>query len=281
MSASPYHLAERGVSVGVFTAAEVEAGLATGRLSAATLSWREGEAGWLALAVRPEFAAAIGAFRALVPPPALAFDAAPLLRLDWTAWAQTLRMIWRAPGAAFRPTAVSGGPGRAIWWALICATLTAPFVYVQLAYTGGATAELIASRIVAGAPANAPTGLDLGRFAAFFVGFPSATVALALGGACLLHALLVLLGGGKAGLGATARVVAYVGGAMLLPAVVPCGWVVVPFLTLGYLSAALRAAHRDAAWKAWLALAVAGFGAGCVAAAFMALAVWPYFRPMG
>jgi len=281
MSDPTYHLAERGVAVGVLAAPDVEAGLATGRLSPATLSWREDEPAWLPLAARPEFAAAIGAFRALVPPPRLAFDAAPLLRLDWTAWARTLRMIWLAPGAAFRPASVSGGLGRAVWWALICATLAAPFLYFQLAYAGGATAELIASRIIAGAPANPPTGLDLGRFAAFIAGFPLAMVLLMLGGACLLHALLVLLGGGKAGFRATAHVVAYVVGAMLIPAVAPCGWVLVPFLASGYLSAALRAAHRDAAWKPWLALAVAGFCSACVAAAFMALAVWPFFRPLG
>jgi len=106
-------------------------------------------------------------------------------------------------------------------------------------------------------------------------------VALVLGGACLLHALLVLLGGGKAGLRVTARVVAYISGAMLMLAVVPCGWVLVPFVMLAYLSVSLREAHRDAAWKPLLALAVAGFCAACVAAAFMALAVWPFFRPMG
>jgi len=281
MSAAPYHLAERGVSVGVLSAEEVEAGLATGRLSAATLSWREGEPGWVALAARPEFAAALGAYRALVPPLPLAFDGMPLLRLDWTAWAQTLRTIWLAPRTAFRTTAGSGGPARAVWWMLVCATLTAPFLYAQLAYAGGASSEFVAARVAAGTPVVAPTGLDLGRFAAFFAGFPLVMVASALGGACLLHALLVLLGGGKAGLGETARVVAYVAGAMLLPAVVPCGWVVVPFLTLGYLSAALREAHREAAWKPWLVLAVAGCATGCVAAVFMALAVWPYFRPMG
>ena len=66
MSATPYHLAERGVSVGVLSGSEVEAGLATGRLSATTLSWREGEPGWIALAVRPEFSAAIVA-QAAVP----------------------------------------------------------------------------------------------------------------------------------------------------------------------------------------------------------------------
>ena len=91
MSAAPYHLAERGVSVGVWSAAEVEAGLATGRLSPAVLSWREGEPGWIALTARPEFASAIGAFRSLVPPSALAFDATLLLRLDWTTWARTMR----------------------------------------------------------------------------------------------------------------------------------------------------------------------------------------------
>jgi hypothetical protein len=280
MSATPYHLAERGVSVGVLSAAEVEAGLATGRLSASTLSWREGEPGWVALAARPEFNVAIWAFRSLVPPPALAFDDAPLLRLDWTAWARTMRAIWGSPRAAFRPTPVSAGLGRALWWLLVCATLAAPFVYFQLVLTG-ASLPFGRRSVLSGIQVAVPTGLDLSHFAAFFFPFPLAMVALVLGGACLLHAVLVLLGGGQAGLRVTARVVAYISGAMLALAVVPCGWAITPFVMLAYLSVSLREAHRDAAWKPLLALAVAGFGAGCVATAFMALAVWPFFRPMG
>jgi len=280
MSATPYHLAERGVSVGVLSGSEVEAGLATGRLSATTLSWREGEPGWIALAVRPEFSAAIGAFRSLVPPPALAFEVTPLLRLDWAAWARTMRTIWSSPRVAFHPPPASVGLGRPLWWVIVCATLAAPFVYFQLVLTGAAL-PFGRRSVLSGIQVAVPTGLDLSHFAAFFFPFPLAMVALVLGGACLLHALLALVGGGKAGLRVTARVVAYISGAMLMLAVVPCGWVLVPFLTLGYLSVSLRAAHRDGAWKPLLALAVAGFCAACVAAAFMALAVWPFFRPMG
>ena len=280
MPAAPYHLAERGVGIGVLSAAEVEAGLATGRLTAATFSWREGEPGWVALAARPEFATAIGAFRALVPPPALALDAAPRLRLDWTAWARTLRALWGSPRQAFRPPAPKAGLRRAIWWVIVCATLAAPFVYPQLVLTGAAL-PFGRRSVLSGIQAVVPTGLDLSHFAAFFFLFPLAAVLLTLGGACLLHALLVLLGGGKAGLRMTARVLAYISGAMLILAVVPCGWVFAPFVMLGYLSVALRAAHRDAAWKPLVALAVAGFCAACAAAAFMALAVWPFFRPMG
>lgn len=280
MSATPYHLAERGVSVGVLSGSEVEAGLATGRLSATTLSWREGEPGWIALAVRPEFSAAIGAFRSLVPPPALTFEDTPLLRLDWAAWARTMRTIWSSPQVAFHPPPASVGLGRPLWWVIVCATLAAPFVYFQLVLTGAAL-PFGRRSVLSGIQVAVPTGLDLSHFAAFFFPFPLAMVALVLGGACLLHAPLALVGGGKAGLRVTARVVAYISGAMLMLAVVPCGWVLAPFVMLAYLSVSLRQAHRDAAWKPLLALAVAGFCAACVAAAFMALAVWPFFRPMG
>ncbi len=281
MSDHPYHLAERGVGVGVLTAAEVEAGLATGRLSALTLSWREGEPAWIPLAARPEFASAIGAFHALAPSPALAFDASPRVWPGWSLWAQTMRAIWLTPRAAFRTPAPSSVRGRSVGWVLVCAFLAAPFLYVQLAYAGGATSEAITARILAGAPAVAPAGLDLGRFAAFLVGFPLVMPAAAFGGACLMHAVLVLFGGGKAGLRVTFRVVAYVGGAMLMPAIIPCGWMLVPMLMLAYLSVALPAAYREPAWKSTLALVVAGFAAACGAAAFMALAIWPFFRPLG
>jgi hypothetical protein len=278
MSADPYHLAERGVGVGVLSATEVEAGLATGRLSAATLSWREGEAAWVLLGARPEFAPAIGAFRALVPPPTLAFEASPLLRLDWTTWAQTLRTVWGSPRVAFRGPSHAGGPVRAFWWVLFCATISAPFLYVQLTLMGAATSS---TPLLTGVKGVAPVGLDLGHFAAFFFPFPLAMVALVFGGACLLHAVLVLVGGGKAGFRVSVRVVSYVAGAMLMLAVAPCGWAIAPFLASGYLSVAMREAHRDPAWKPLLALAVAGFCAACAVLAFLAMAVWPFFRPMG
>ncbi len=280
MSSDPYHLAERGVGVGVLSAEEVEAGLATGRLSAATLSWREGEAVWVPLGSRPEFAPAVGAFRTLVPPPALAFDASSKPWPGWVAWAQTMRSIWRAPRSAFRSTTEAAGLGRSVAWLVISAFLVGPFLYAQLAYAGGVASEIILWS-ASDNPVLSPTRLDLGRFAAFLVGFPLFMPAAAFGGACLMHAVLVMFGGGKAGLSVTFRVVAYVGGAMLMPAIVPCGWMLSPLLTLACLSVALPAAHRESAWKSILALAVAGFGAGCVALAFMALAVWPFFRPMG
>ena len=167
MSATPYHLAVRGVSVGVLSGSEVEAGLATGRLSATTLSWREGEPGWIALAVRPEFSAAIGAFRSLVPPPALAFEVTPLLRLDWAAWARTMRTIWSSPRVAFHPPPASVGLGRPLWWVIVCATLAAPFVYSQLVLTGAAL-PFGRRSVLSGIQVAVPTGLDLSHFAAFF-----------------------------------------------------------------------------------------------------------------
>ncbi len=280
MSADPYHLAERWVGVGVLSAQEVEAGLATGSLSASTLSWREGEAAWVPLGARPEFAPAVGAFRTLVPPPALAFDVSPKPWPGWVAWAQTMRSIWRAPRSAFRSTTEAAGLGRSVAWLVISAFLVGPFLYAQLAYAGGVASEIILWS-ASDNPVVPPSGLDLGRFAAFLAGFPLVMPIAAFGGACLIHAMLAVFGGGKAGLSVTFRVVAYVFGAMLIPAIIPCGWMLSPLLTLAYLSAALPAAHNECAWKSILALAMAGFGAGCVAVAFMALAVWPFFRPMG
>lgn len=264
----------------MLTSVEVVAGLATGRLAASTLSWREGEAAWMPLGARPEFVAAVGAFRTLVPPPALAFEASVKAWPGWSAWAQTMRAIWRAPRAVFRSPVGDSARGRSVAWLVICAFLVAPFLYVQLAYTGGVALE-IHLWSVSDNPVVPPARLDLGRFAAFLVGFPLVMPAAAFGGACLMHAVLVMFGGGKAGLRVTFRVVAYVVGAMLMTAIIPCGWLLAPLLALAYLSVALPAAHRESAWKSVLALAVAGFGAGCVAVAFMALAVWPFFRPMG
>lgn len=260
-------------------AQEVEAGLATGRLSASTLSWREGEAVWLPLGARPEFAAAAAAYRTLVPPPLLAFEAAGKRWPGWRAWAQTLRAVW-SPRAVFREPPPAAVRGRSVEWVMLCAFIVAPFLYVQLDYAGGVTTEIILWQ-ASDHPVVPPARMDLGRFAVFLLGFPLVLTAAVFGAACLMHAVLVLFGGGRAGLRVTFRVVAYVVGAMLMPAIIPCGGTIVPLLTMACLSAALPEAHREPAWRSLLALAVAGFFAGCAAVGFMTLAVWPFFRPMG
>ncbi len=280
MSAAPYHLAERGVSVGVLSEAEVEAGLATGRLSASTLSWREGESGWTPLAARPEYAAAIGAARSLVPSPALPFDAADRL-FAWAAWFATLRAVWSGPRRAFTPSPGASGWRRALGFAFLSAVLAAPLLYGQLLFLDQAADTLVAVRVGGVSAPPALPGLDLSQFAGFSLGYPLLSTLLLGGAAPLLHALIRLLGGGHGGLAASVRAVAYVAGAITPTAVIPGFSCLTPFLLFGYLWVALVATHREPLWRPLLALSVAGFLTACVAGVFFAYALSPFFRPLG
>lgn len=286
MSDHSYHLAERGIGVGVLTAEEVEAGLATGRLSATTLSWREGEAAWMPLGARPEFAPAVGAYRTLVPPPLLAFEASAKPWPGWTAWAQTLRAIWSRPRTTFARGGFQGPLRRSLGWTFLCAILVAPFLFIQADVIGSmSSSAFFLVRIGAGLPTEAlrsfSAGEDLVRFLVFLAWFPPAMVGLVFGLACLLSVVLGIFGGGRGGFGVTLRVVAYVVGAWLVPAVLPCSAPLAAFGGLVSLWFSLRSAHADPAWKTSFALAAAACAAGCAAVVLMALAVWPFFRPMG
>jgi hypothetical protein len=79
---------------------------------------------------------------------------------------------------------------------MLCAFLVAPFLYFQLAYTGGVTTEIILWS-ASDHPVVPPARMDLGRFAAFLAGFPLVMSAAAFGSACLMQAVLVLFGGGR------------------------------------------------------------------------------------
>ena len=279
MPDTPYHLAERGVSVGVWSETEVEAGLATGRLSAATLSWREGEPGWIALTARPEFASAIGAFRALGrSSPALPFDSARSSSAA-AAWFATVRAVWTAPRLSFQPSAGKIAWMRSLGFALACAALVAPLLYAQSWILDQAFGTAL-SGLGRAAPPPRP-GVDLSRFTGFLLAGPLLATALLGAGATLAHLLLRLLGGGRGGLAATVRTVAYVGGAISLSAALPAFSCLSPYLLFGYLWVALAAAHGDPIWRPMAALAATALLAACAAGVFLAFALSPFFRPLG
>lgn len=71
------HLARNGSALGIYSEAEVRAGLETGRFQHTDLGWREGMPSWVALSSWPEFAAS-----ASVAIPVAGADAAPS-ELPW------------------------------------------------------------------------------------------------------------------------------------------------------------------------------------------------------
>jgi hypothetical protein len=297
MSADPYHLAERGISLGVFRPAEVEAGLATGRFAGTVLSWREGESGWVALASRPEFGAARSAFVTFQPVTSPAFEVGP----RWFSsgflrrWTLTWFGVLFRPAATFRPFREGGRIGRAWVWLLLGAALAAPLLFFlgQAALTAflraiGRTVELRTA------------GLNLTYLGRALFILPLWATGLAAGLTLALHLVLRVFGGGVAGWRATFRVIAYLGGAWLLAgvafflglgALLPRTATSGGFVSLaagvaalgfgGLLARALAMAHGDAGWKpalAMLAVLVLGCCAGCLC---IAAAAAPFFANLG
>jgi hypothetical protein len=297
MSADPYHLAERGISLGVFRPAEVEAGLATGRFAGTVLSWREGEPGWVPLASRPEFGAARSAFVTLQPVTSPAFELGP----RWFSagffrrWVLTWFGVLFRPAATFRPFREGGRLGRAWLWLLLAAALAAPLLFFlgQAALTAflraiGRTVELRTA------------GLNLTYLGRALFLLPLWATGLAAVLTLALHAALRVFAGGSAGWRATFRVIAYLGGAgllagvalflglgALLPRTATSGGFVslaagVAALGFGILLVrALALAHGDAGWKpalAMLAVLVLGCCAGCLC---IAAAAAPFLANLG
>jgi hypothetical protein len=265
----------------VLSAAEVEAGLATGRLSSSTYSWREGETAWTPLGDRTEFASAIGAGRALAPEtPALPFEATTR-SFPGAAWTGTVRAIWSSPRYAFAPSPGASAWRRALWFVLLSAALASPMLYGQCWFLDQAADALDAWRGFGSPAPGALPGLDLPRFTTFLLAYPLLVTLLSGGAALLLQMLLRVLGGGRGGLSASVRAVAYVVGVISLSAAIPLLSCLTPFLLFGYLWVALAATHRDPLWRPLLALSVMGFLAACVSGVFFAFVLDPFFRPMG
>jgi hypothetical protein len=297
MSADPYHLAERGISLGVFRPAEVEAGLATGRFAGTVLSWREGESGWVALASRPEFGAARSAFVTLQPVTSPAFEVGP----RWFSpgffrrWALTWFGVLFRPATTFRPFQEGGRIGRAWLWLLLAAALAVPALFflgqASLAFFLRAIGRTVEMRTA---------GLNLTYLGRALFLLPLWATGLAALLTLALHVGLRIFGGGVAGWRATFRVIAYLGGAWLLAGValflglgplLPRTSAAGGFLSLAVcvaglgfgilLARALALAHGDAGWKpalAMLAVLVLGCCAGglCIAAAAA-----PFFANLG
>ncbi|MFM7240636.1 MAG: hypothetical protein ACKO3A_00765 [Opitutia bacterium] len=297
MSAEPYHLAERGTSLGVFRPAEVEAGLATGRFAGTVLSWREGEAGWIPLARRPEFGAARSAFVTLQPITSPAFELAP----RWVSpgffrrWALTWFGVLFRPTATFRPFQEGGRIGRAWLWLLLAAALAVPALFflgqASLAFFLRAIGRTVELRTA---------GLNLTYLGRALFLLPLWATGLAALLTLALHVPLRIFGGGVAGWRVTFRVIAYLGGAWLLAGVVlflglspwlPRTSAAGGFLVLavgvaglasgGLLVRALALGHGDPVWKPALAM-LAGLVLGCCAGGLcIAAAMAPFFANLG
>jgi len=272
MSNPRLHLARDGRSLGQREAASVAASLVAGELLPTDLSWRDGEAAWVPLGQRPEFAGAT-AFRVAAEPALERWRTVGLV----PATALTLRETLLAPTSTFASLPAGGS----IWPAFL--------LHLLLACLANALGLLWAEWFIRPIWEHS-LGLLLpllpwGQVYRFFGWLALATPLLVMVGSwigpTLLHLALRLLGGGRQGWSVTFRVANYIGAAANLILAVPIlGALALPWG--GYcLLAGLSAAHRDAGWKPVLALALTLMSACCLALGAAFLALLPFFAQLG
>ena len=264
MSSQSYHLADRGQSLGTLDYQAVLVGLATGRLSPDTLSWQEGEAGWVALRQRPEFASGVSAVASLEPPPpALPWEAQVTRwnsRPQFAALWATLKAVLFRPQATFT-AAVSSDSLRApiqwLLWASVVAVLVGfPLWSVLLSLRPALLGKF-------GMPETAaPAIFNLTYFFRALALYPLAAFVGTFVTAFSVHGLLRLFGGGRAGWRRTFRTLAYVFGAMCLVLALPVTACAVPVWGFILALLALGFAHQEPAWRGFLAVGLVA-AVGC------------------
>ena len=273
MSSQTYHLADRGQSLGTLDSQAVLVGLATGRLSPDTLSWQEGEAGWVTLRHRPEFASGVSAVASLEPPPpALPWEAQVTRwnsRPQFATLSATLKAVLFRPQATFT-AAVSSDSLRApiqwLLWASVVAVLVGfPLWSVLLSLRPALLGKF-------GMPETAaPAIFNLTYFFRALALYPLAAFVGTFVIAFSVHGLLRLFGGGQAGWRRTFRTLAYVLGAMCLVLALPVTACAVPVWGFILALLALGFAHQEPAWRGFLAVglvATVGCCSGLIASAW-------------
>src|SRR4029079_9116123 len=135
-----FHINRSGTRLGTFSEEDVRAGLRSGRFLGTDLGWRDGMANWQPLAQISEFAQAISAAGADVPPQAGSPGAIPAVTaaggarsgLPWderqqkgffTAFIETLQMVLTRPAEAFTAMKREGGFGEPLIYGVIGASV--------------------------------------------------------------------------------------------------------------------------------------------------------------
>lgn len=255
MTPTPYHLADRGQSLGVRSEPEILVGLATGRLSSDVLSWQEGEVAWVPLRVRPEFASGLSAVASLTVESVLPWEQhaptwqpRPRLEFIWP----TIKAVLFRPRQTFTEAPASTSLRAPLQW-MLWASLSGIVLGFPLWSLTLSLRPAVLSLFDMN-EAAAPAIFNLTYFGRALLVYPIALFVLTVVATLLAHGLLRLMGGGKEGWQRTFRTLAYVAGALCFAAAIPPVAFTVPLwgLVLGALS--LGYAHRDEAWRGFLAL---------------------------
>ena len=277
MNPQPYHLADRGQSLGTLDSPSVLAGLATGRLSPDILSWQEGDAAWVPLRQRPEFASALSAVASLAPPPpAVPWEAQVTgwgVRPQFaTLWASFKAVLFR-PQATFSAEPASAGlraPLQWLLWASVVAVLVGFPLWSLVVSLRPAFLSKFGMKETA-----APAIFNLTYFFRALAVYPLAALVGTFVSTFIVQGLLRLFGGGAAGWRRTFRTLAYVVGAMCFVLAVPVVACAAPIWGFILAFTALGFAHREPAWRGFLALAMVS-GVGCCVG--VVSSIWSVYR---
>jgi hypothetical protein len=277
MSSLPYHLADRGQSLGMLGHEAVLAGLATGRLSPDTLSWQEGEVGWVALRQRPEFASGVSAVASLAaPPPAMPWEAQITgwsVRPKFTTFGATLKAVLFQPQATFTAAVSSDGLRAPLLW-LLWASVVAVLVGFPLWSLLLTLRPVLLGKI--GMPETAaPAIFNLTYFFRALLVYPLAAMVGTFVTTFIVHGLLRLFGGGRLGWRRTFRALAYVLGAMCFVLALPVSACAVPVWGFILAILALGFAHQEPAWRGFLAFGLVASVGSCSA---LIASVWSFAR---
>lgn len=267
-----YHLARDGHSLGRLDQAEILAGLAAGDLRPADLTWIEGEPAWLPLAARP-WASAFARRAPVGQGPAL--ERAGLAW--WRALLPTFRESLIAPGVTFRP---SPRPPRVLpglaWHSTLA--LVANLIGLHWAERFLRNPWQRSEQLLEGILPSWGSAWEFLKLWAFLS--PLLVAVGTLVGATLIHAMLRLLRGGKAGWVSTFRVLNYVGGSANLLLAVPWLGILAAPWALACAALGLASAHGDPAAKSFGAFALAGLLAlACLLAAAL-IALLPFLAQL-
>jgi len=263
-----YHLARDGASLGQLEPAEILGRLAAGELRPSDLSWSEGEPAWTPLAARPWCApfarrAPLGDGPALERP-GLAW---------WRALLPTLRETLIAPGVTFRP---SPHPPRVLpglaWHASLALLSNLAGLYWAERYLRNPWQR--SEQLLEGLLPSWGRAWEF--FQIWALVSPLLVVVGTAVGATLLHAMLRLMRGGKAGWAATFRVLNYVGGSANLLLAIPLLGILAGPWALACAALGLASAHGDTPFKAAASFVLTGLLALACLLAALVIALLPF-----
>jgi hypothetical protein len=260
-----FHINRSGTSLGTFSEEDVRAGLQSGRFLGTDLGWRDGMANWQPLAQISEFAQAISAAGAAVPPQAGSPGSIPAVTaagarsgLPWderqqkgffTAFIETLQMVLTRPAEAFTVMKREGGFGEPLIYAVVGGSVGAivSFLFSLLFHSFGMFTDHRN-------PLGAMAGMGIGSIG-FIILAPLAIVICLFILAGVVHLCLMIVGGANQPFETTFRVLAFTQGSTGVLQVIPvCGGLIAAVWGIVVNCIGLARAHETDTGRAVLAI---------------------------